>query len=158
MAVDVSDDVAVTMFARRGVGCVQQETHVLALRDGAWTWVGGGGGSSGERILADRPGVLSGPSLLGPDAPVSSDARVMVSSGAGGTLDTRGEIEPPDGGRWISYWVIEVNAEVVSVEALGRSRSVPWHGHVLMVWCGDPPVSVLARDVRGETLAELRTV
>src|SRR6201994_3485635 len=46
MAVDVSDDVAVTMFARRGVGCVQQETHVLALRAGAWTWLRGGGGSS----------------------------------------------------------------------------------------------------------------
>jgi len=131
---------------------------VLALRAGAWTRLGGGGGSSDERLLFDRPAVLSGPSLVGPDAPVSSDARVMVSSGAGGTLDTRGEIEPPDGGRWISYWVIQVNAEVASVEALGRSRTVPWHGHVLVVWCGDPPVSVLARSARGETLAELRTV
>jgi hypothetical protein len=158
MAVDVSDDVAVTMFARRGVGCVQEERHVLALREGAWTWLGGGGGGSDERILADRPAVVSGPSLFGPDAPVSSDTRVIVSRGAGGTLDTRGQIEPPDGGRWVSYWVIQVNAEVASVEALGRSRSVPWHGLVLVVWCGDPPLRILARNVSGEKLAELRTV
>jgi hypothetical protein len=158
MAVDVSDDVAVTMFARRGVGCVQQERHVLALREGAWTRLGGGGSSSDERLLADRPAVLSGPPLWGPEAPVSSDSRVILSSGAGGTLDTRGQIEPPDGGRWVSYWVIQVNAEVASVEALGRSRSVPWHGHVLVVWCGDRPVSAFARSKSGEKLAELRAV
>lgn len=158
MAVDVSDDVAVTMFARRGVGCLHQEIHVLALRDGGWAWLGGGGGSSVERLLADRPAVLSGPFLWGPDAPVSSDRRVIGASGSGGTLDTRGEIEPPDGGRWVSYYVIRVNADVASVEALGRSRSVPWHGHVVMVWCGDHPASIVARSASGEKLAELRTV
>jgi hypothetical protein len=43
MAVDVAGDVAVTMFARRGVGCIWKEIHVLALRDGEWKWLGGGG-------------------------------------------------------------------------------------------------------------------
>ena len=158
MAVDVSDAVAVTMFARRGVGCVQKEIHVLTLLDGAWTLLGGGGGSSDERLLADRPTVLSGPYLWGPDAPVSSDSRVIVSTGAGGTLDTRGQTEPPDGGRWVSYCDIQVNAQVASVERLGRSRSVPWHGHVLVVWCGARPASAVARSESGENLAELRTV
>lgn len=76
MAVDVAGDVAVTMFARRGVGCVQQEIHVLALRDGAWTWLGGGGASSDDGLLAHRPAVLlPGISLLGRDVQVSSDPR-----------------------------------------------------------------------------------
>lgn len=47
MAVDVAGDVAGTMFARRGVGCIWQETHVLALRDGQWTWLGGAGATRG---------------------------------------------------------------------------------------------------------------
>ena len=33
MALDVSDDLAAAMFARRGVGCVHQEVHTLALRN-----------------------------------------------------------------------------------------------------------------------------
>jgi hypothetical protein len=156
MAVDVLDDLAVTMFARRGVGCVQQEIHMLALRDGAWTRLGGGGGSSDERLLADRPATLSSPSLFGPNAPVSSDPRLIICSGAGGTLDTRGQIEPPDGGRWVSYCVIRVSAEVAYVEALGRSRTVPWHGNVLVVSPGDCPTSAVARSESGRELAELR--
>lgn len=155
MSVDVSGDVAVSMFARRGVGCIHQEIHVLALRNGAWTWLGGGGGSSGEGLLADRPAVLPGTSLLGPDAPVSSDSRVITSSGAGGVLDTYGEFEPTDGGRWISYAILQVSAEVAFVETTDRRLRVPWHGRVLLVWCGDQPLPVVARSATGERLADL---
>jgi hypothetical protein len=157
MAVDMSGDMAVTMFARRGVGNIQQDTHVLVLRDGVWTLLGGGGGSADERLLADRPATLpSHISLLGRDFPASSDPRVIVTSGAGGTRDTRGQFEPSDGGRWISYFVIRVNAEVALVEAFHRSLSVPWHGHVVLVWCGDQPKRVAARNASGASLAELR--
>jgi hypothetical protein len=155
MAVDVSDDVAVTMFARRGVGCVHQEVHHLALREDGWAWLGGGGGTSDERLLADRPASLSEMSLFGPDAPKSSDPRIIASVGAGGTLDTRGQDEPPDGGRWISRSIIRVNAEVESVEVFNRTLIVPWHGYVVVVWCGPPPDAV-ARDATGKWLAELR--
>ena len=44
MAVDVAGDIAVTMFARRSVGCTVEEVHVLALHDGEWMMLGGGGG------------------------------------------------------------------------------------------------------------------
>lgn len=65
MAVDVSGDVAATMFARRGVGCVCQEIHVLRRRNGEWEWLGGGGGTGGhDDFLADRPMVL--PNFPGP--------------------------------------------------------------------------------------------
>jgi hypothetical protein len=155
MAVDVSDDVAVTMFARRGVGCVHQEMHVLALRDDGWTWLGGGGGSSDERLLADRPAALSGRSWLGPDAPVSTNARIIASLGVGGSLDDGSQDEPSDGGRWISHSAIRVSAEVASVEVFDRNLDVPWHGYLLVVWCGDPSDAV-ARDATGRNLAELR--
>lgn len=157
MAVDVSGDVAASMFARRGVGCVQQEIHVLALRDGAWAWLGGGGASSDEQLLADRPAELPESPRLDRHVAMVSDPRVIASSGAGGVLDTGGQAgEPSDGGRWISYSVIRVNAQVASVDALGRSLSVPWHGHVLLVWCGGQPPCIVARNRSGEALAELR--
>jgi hypothetical protein len=155
MAVDVCDDVAVTMFARRGVGCVHQEIHVLARRDDGWTYLGGGGVSSDQQLLADRPAVLSGPSMLGPDAPVSANPQIITSTGAGGTLDTRGQDEPADGGRWISYSVIRVSAQVATVEVFDRILNIPWHGYVVVVWCGDPSDAV-ARDAAGRKLAELR--
>lgn len=127
------------------------------MRDGAWKWLGGGGSSSNQQLLADRPAVLSGPFQLGPHAPVSSDSRVIGSTGAGGTLDDCGQYEPSDGGRWISYAVIRVSAQVATVEAFARSLAVPWHGHVLLVWCGGgTPPSVVARSANGDELAELR--
>jgi hypothetical protein len=157
MGVDVSSDVAASMFARRGVGCIHQEIHVLALRDRAWKWLGGGGSSSTQQLLADRPAALSGPFLLGQHAAVSSDSRVIGCTGAGGTLDDRGQDEPFDGGRWISHSVIRVSAEVATVEAFTRSLVVPWHGHVLLVWCGGgAPPSIVARSASGDELAELR--
>lgn len=58
MALDVADDVAVTMFARRGVGCLWAETHALSKRDGRWHLLGGGGGTAADDLLARRPARL----------------------------------------------------------------------------------------------------
>lgn len=44
MAFDVSDDIAVTMFARRSVGCMVEETLVFSRHSGRWEILGGGGG------------------------------------------------------------------------------------------------------------------
>jgi hypothetical protein len=80
MAVDVAGDVAVTMFARRGVGCTWEEIHVLALRDGECTWLGGGGSTSDsdEELLADRPTVLR---RFGGEAVTGSGPKAIVVNG-----------------------------------------------------------------------------
>ena len=156
MAFDVAADVAATMFARRGVGCIWQETHVLALRDGQWAWLGGGGVSSDEDLLADRPVVLPGYLTMGREAVTAADPRVIVVSGSGGVLD--GGDEPdrrPDNGRWISYADVRVNAQVTSVRVSDRELRVPWHGHVLLVWCEREPARVVAQDDGGRALGEV---
>ena len=157
LGVDVSGDLAVTLFARRGVGSVWQETHVLARRAGAWTWLGGGGGTSDERVFADRPGELPDRQTLTNGVATASDPRVMFSNGAGGVLDDQGRADGlMDGARWVSYAIIEVSALVGSVEVFGRPLTVPWHGHVPLVWCDNPQPHAIARDRSGDTVGELR--
>ena len=56
VAVDVVDDVAVTLFVRRGAGMFHQEAHVLARTDGRWVYLGGGGAGTDDDGLGDRPG------------------------------------------------------------------------------------------------------
>lgn len=87
MAVEVDGDAAASMFARRGVGCIWQETHVLALRDGQWARLGGGGASSEEDVLADRPAVLPGYLTVGRDRVASADPQIIAVGGSGGVLD-----------------------------------------------------------------------
>ena len=158
MAVDVAGDVAVSMFARRGVGCIWQETHVLALRDGGWALLGGGGGTSDEDLLADRPAVLPSYLGLGDGAVTGADPQVMIVNGSGGVLDDGDEAEAdrrPDSGRWISYGGVRVSAQVTSVQVSDRWLHVPWHGHVVLVWSGRQPPRVVAHDDGGRVLGEV---
>ena len=156
MAVDVVGDLAVTMFARRGVGCTWKEMHVLAFRDGEWRLLGGGGSSGGEEdLLADRPVVL--PSFLGVggEAVRGADPGVMVVSGSGGVLDDGDGPAPwPRSGEWISYADVRVSARVASVQIADRSLLVPWHGHVVVAWSGHPSPRVVALDEVGTPLSE----
>src|SRR5581483_6620441 len=93
MAIDVAGDLAASMFARRGVGCIWQETHVLALRGGQWALLGGGGGTSDADLLADRPAVLPDYLTLGHDAVTDADLPAIVVNGIGGVLDHGGVVD-----------------------------------------------------------------
>jgi hypothetical protein len=156
MAVDVAGDMAACMFARRGVGCIWQETYVLALRDGQRALLGGGGTSSDADLLADRPAVLPGYLRLGRDAVTGADPQVIVVSGGGRVRDDRGKDHlRPDSEQWISYTDVRVNAQVTSVRVSGRSLRVPWHGHVLLVWSEREPPQVVAQDDGGRALGEV---
>jgi hypothetical protein len=144
------------MFARRGVGCIWKETHVLVNRDGQWALLGGGGATSDQDLLADRPAVLPGHLRLRPDAMECGNAEVIVVSGRGGVLDDNDQTDPrPGTGRWISYADVRVNAQVTSVQVSSRLVHVPWHGDVLLVWSGGPPLRVVAHAEGGRALGEV---
>lgn len=83
MAVDVADDLAVTMFARRSVGCNVEEIHVFALHGSDWTLLGGGGGPLDDNALDYRPTEL--PPTYGASPQI--DGRVIAIGSTGGTLD-----------------------------------------------------------------------
>lgn len=146
MAVDVCDDVAVTMFARRSVGCNVEETYVLARHGDEWTMLGGGGGPLDDDALSYRPAVL--PSL--PSGHPEASARVVRTQGAGGVLDSGVRSSWPGRGRWINYCIVRVSAEVAHLVVDERHIAVPWHGRCVVGWAGRRPkeVAVLAHDGR----------
>jgi hypothetical protein len=156
MAVDVDGDVAASMFARRGVCCIWQETHVLAHRDGQWARLGGGGASSEEDLLADRPAVLPDYLRLGRKAVTGAGAQVIAVSGSGGVFDDGDETRRrPGSGRWISYADVRDSAQVTSVRVAERRLRVPWRGHVLLVWSEREPPWVVAPDDAGRAVGEV---
>ena len=157
MAVDVVGDVAVTMFARRGAGCVWEEIHVLALRHGRWHMLGGGGGTADDDLLANRPRVLRPNQWASQNILAGIDPQEMVASGAGGVRDDGGQTSWwPWHGRWISYGVARAGARVASVRVDGRVLGVPWHGRVPMVWIGPRPPLLAAYDEREQCLGKAR--
>lgn len=89
MAVDVAGDVAVTLFARRGVGCVLSETWVLSKLGASWHLLGGGGGTANDDLLDPRPARL--PKFLGQPAAAESgiDPRVIAIDGGGGSMTAK---------------------------------------------------------------------
>ena len=157
MAVDVAGDVAVTVFARRGVACVWQEFHVLTLRQGTWSCLGGGGSSwdNDDDLLADRPAELPVAPPRPDRAVVKADPRVLSVEGCGGVHDHRGKADRwPWSGRWISYAEVRVNAQVMTIRTGGRLVPVPWHGRVAVVWPGRHSSQVVALDKAGRSLGE----
>jgi hypothetical protein len=155
MAVDVAGDVAACMFARRGVGCIWKEIHVLALRDGEWTRLGGGGSDGDHDLLADRPAVL--PSLPRLESEAGVDPRVVAVSSSGGVSDDASRTGGrPQRKRRISYAELRVTAQVASVHVAERVLAVPWHGRVVVVWSGRQPPRVVALDKDGRVGPEMQ--
>ncbi len=157
MAVDVAGDVAVTMFARRGVGCVWSDTHVLSRRDGQWRLLGGSRGTADDELLAPRPARLPDDLAHVPVAIPGIDPRVVAIGGGGGVRDSQGGTGRwPWSGRWISYVVLRVSAEVASLAVDGRELVVPWHGRVVIVSVKRRPSAVTVYDREGRVLGEGR--
>lgn len=153
MAVDVSDDVAVTMFARRSVGCNVEETHVFARHNGEWVILGGGGGGAlDDDALHERPAEL--PARR--SASLGVDPRILAMEGAGGILDGHHKRWWTTRGRWINYVLVRVNVDVAHLVLEGRQIAVPWHGRCVVAWPGRRAqrLSILGHD--GRQLGQVR--
>lgn len=153
MAVDVDGDVAVTLFARRGVGCVLTETWLLSRRGMSWHLLGGGAGSADRDVLSPRPVRLADD--VGSPAAVHAQiaSSLLVVDGSGGVRDDRGRAGRwPWSGRWIRQVTLRVSADVESLSLEGRTIQVPWHGHVALVSAKRRAPEVTVHGTRGETL------
>lgn len=133
MAVDVVDDMAVTVFARRSVGGNVEETHVFVRRAGGWVPLGGGGGPLDDDALEHRPAQLP-PGWPGETTGV--DPRVLALDGSGGVLDSGATWFGSIRGRWINHAIVRVNADVTRLVVGDRQIEVPWHGRCVVLWPG----------------------
>ncbi|MGY1843184.1 hypothetical protein [Modestobacter sp. SYSU DS0875] len=142
LAVDVDGDVACTMFARRSVGFVAQETWALARRGQEWVVLGGGGGGFEDDDLADRPDA----SVLGGH---------LVVTGGGSANRSAGRLVPW-GARYVSYAVLRASSAVDRVVVGAREIRVPRHGHLVVVWGGKQPPTAEAVAADGRQLVSQR--
>jgi hypothetical protein len=158
--VDVDRGLAVTSFARRGVGCTWRDVHVLARRQGQWVLLGGSStdGDEDQDLLADRPPVMTDWSAsLDPPRPAEARGRPLLLPGStGGVHDARaGADRWPWSGRWVSHSEVRASAAVESLTIAGRALAVPWHGRSVVVWTGRRRLVVRARDCADPTVGEL---
>jgi len=157
MAVDIAGDVAVTLFARRGVGCVMSETWVLSKHGASWHLLGGGGASAEDDLLAPRPTRL--PAALGPPetADTGIDTGLVAVDGSGGVHDGQGGVDRwPWSGRWIRYVVLRTSADVESLILDDRTVVVPWHGRVVLALTKRGSPRVIVNGKHGAVLGEVR--
>jgi hypothetical protein len=135
LAVDRDDDVAATMFLRRGVnGAPEVDVHTLELVDGVWRRLGGGGGP-GDEATEPRPRLAD----LGSPA---------VSSSGGGTKRSSSGWLRRRSGIWVWWAELRVVAEVAVLRVDDRLVPVAAHGSAVVVWTQQPP-QVTALDPSG---------
>lgn len=142
VAVDVDGDLAVTMFARRGIhGAVWRDTHTLVRRGTGWQLLGGGSGST-DGLLQDRSTSVTGGR--------------WIATGGGSTNRDASRAFPFPPPRFVRYLTARVGADVHVVEIAGRRRiAVPWHGTVCVVWGARRPPRVALLDAHGNKLEQV---
>lgn len=142
LAVDVEDDVAVTAFMRRSVGCHELDLHFLQRRYGQWHLLGGGGGSDDLDELART---------------WSKDQRGHFGEvNGGGWIDLNADRRMPWGQRPAQSAWLDLASEVAAVELNGRTLAVPWHHHVAVLWRGQGVPHAVLKAADGSPLARLR--
>ncbi|RBY85033.1 hypothetical protein [Blastococcus sp. TF02A-30] len=138
LAVDRVDDVAATMFLRRGVnGAPEIDVHVLERVDGRWVLLGGGGGP-GEEAVRPRPALAA---LGGP----------AVSSGGGSTARRHSGWWPRIRDSSVHHAEVFAAREVAALRVDDRVVPVAAHGCAVVVWTRRAP-AITALDRDGEEL------
>jgi hypothetical protein len=144
VAVDVDDDIAVTVFLRRAHGGADWQTHLLARSDRGWRILGGGGWGLDDLDALTR---VAGSTELG--GPARAD-------GAGGVAVSRPDLANSRA-RWLSYTMVRTSPDVHSLVVSGRRTIIrPAHGRIAVVWRGRQrlPATVLGGD--GRPLCSMR--
>ncbi|HVE99173.1 MAG TPA: hypothetical protein VNA12_08340 [Mycobacteriales bacterium] len=142
IAFDRCDDIAATLFLRRGVsGTPTLDLHTLERRGQAWSLLGGGSGDADESELR-RP-------------PLADAATVLVRGDGAGTARTADRLFP-----WPSRWVwceqLLAATGVVALRVEDRVLPVAAHGLAVVVWPSSRTPRVTALDRDGRLLGELR--
>lgn len=141
LAVDRDDDVAATMFLRRGVsGVPELDVHSLELIGGVWRMLGGGGGP-GDVATEPRPRLVD---LGGP----------AVGHGGGGTARTSGNWLRRRQRGWVWWAELRVAAEVAVLRVDARDVPVAAHSCAVVVWTREPPL-VTALDGSGAVVGPI---
>ncbi|MGY1748310.1 hypothetical protein [Modestobacter sp. SYSU DS0511] len=142
LAVDVDGDVACTMFARRSVGYVAEETWALVRRGQEWVVLGGGGSGLEDEDLAGRPDAVT-------------QGGHLRWTGGGSANRSAGRLMPW-GARYVSYAVLRASSAVDRVLVGPREIPVPRHGHLVVVWGGRQPPTAEAVAADGRRLVSQR--
>ena len=126
---DVDGAVATTLFLRRRPGELWSEAHFFQRQDESWQWIGGGGGSDGDRYLTARPDF-------------DSEGRWAEAVGGGGSA-----LDYPSGPvGWVGSAEIRCAVGVDFIVLPQREIRVPGHGWALVLWHGrTPPVAETGR-------------
>ena len=143
VAVDVDDDIAVTVFLRRAHGGAEWENHTLSRTVDGWRLLGGGG--SGPDDLDVLTHVITADELGGPVRADSAGASAIGTSS-----------RPLSGARWVRYSIITTTEDVRGVVVPGgRVVDRPAHGYIAVVWRDDArlPVTIVGHD--GQSLCDL---
>jgi hypothetical protein len=144
VAVDVDGDMAATRFLRRGAGCFWDEIHLLVADDhGGWRRLGGGGSSDEDRTAEQFERARDD---LAPH-------EVAVNGSAGVVRD--GDRLLPWGGRWVRAAAVLVGGGIAELVVGSRRLTVPYHGHLVVVWGYRRPPTVTARDGAGRPVASV---
>lgn len=143
VAVDIDQDVAVTVFLRRAHGGAEWQEHTMSCTAQGWRILGGGGWG------VDSLDVLT-------SVPTSDELGGYAEADGGGSTNVSRTERPASGARWVHYALIRTSVEVTGV-AVGSERviSPPDHGRVAVVWRDRHrmPVSILGSN--GEVLQRI---
>ena len=143
VAVDREDDVAATMFLRRGVsGEPWIDVHSLARSEGRWRLLGGGGGNADNSLLTDR-------------RQTANEGGFACSLGGGGTV-LNGDRLMPWGAKWVWWAELRMAAEVATLRVGDRSVPVAAHGLAVIVWRSRQPPRAVALAADGQELGQVR--
>lgn len=138
LALDQDEDVAATMFLRRGVdGVPELDVHTLELTDKGWRLLGGSSGP-GDQALGARP-------LL------ADSGSPGESRGGGGTARTPSRRLGWSQDNWVMWAELRLAQEVADLRVGERLLPVAAHGAAVVVWRKQAP-AVMAVDPTGVVL------